>query len=329
MQQSEKQDLIRRYLKNECTVAQRRQVREWMKSGEAKALFEEVLQTGWADQVPATDPHQLQQWKAKFHERIKDSESPRQRIQVLKYLKYAAILALFILGIAYTWVQHQKADLKMLALMKETSNPNGKLLKITLGDSTTITLNAASKLKYPARFSGKTREVYLEGEAFFEVAHDTAHPFIVHTSKVKVCVLGTSFNISSYREDKSTSVTVATGKVGVLTNNNKAGKTFMLLPGDQLIYHHVNEQIRQSKVDLNEISAWQSGMLICHDQTLLEVSHRIERWYDVKISFRRKEAGLLRLNLKQKNDRLENVMKTLKFAAGIHYEINGKQITIW
>jgi len=328
MQQPVDQDLIKRYLKGECTMAERQRVRELMKSGEAQQWFEEVLHTGWSNEQEEADPVQLQKWQMKFQDRINTEERPRRSAKILVYVKYAAILTAFVIGISFLWIRYGKPESNPVIAMQETINPKGKLVKVILVDHTVITLNADSKIKYPAKFDGKTREVFLEGEAFFEVAHDQAHPFIVHTPKVKVCVLGTSFNVSAYREDKVSSVTVATGKVGVLANQGPKDAV-VLFPGDQLNYNNRNASAEKVQVDQNDISAWQTGMLIAHNQTLLDISKRIERWYGVHIIFKRKDVEQLRLNFKQRNDRLENVMRTLKFAGGIQYQIKGDQVIIW
>lgn len=328
MQQPIDQDLIKRYLKGECTMAERQQVRELMKSGEAQQWFEEVLHTGWSHEQEEADPLQLQTWQSKFQDRINTEERPRRSAKIMTYMKYAAIFSAFVIGIGFLWIRYEKLGSSPAIAMQETINPKGKLVKVILGDHTVITLNANSKIAYPAKFNGKTREVFLEGEAFFEVAHDQAHPFIVHTSKVKVCVLGTSFNVSAYQEDKVASVAVATGKVGVLANHGPKD-AFVLLPGDQLNYNSRNASAEKFQVDQNDISAWQTGMLIAHNQTLFEISKRIERWYGVQIIFKRKDVEQLRINFKQRNDRLENVMRTLKFAGGIQYQIKGDQVTIW
>ncbi len=103
----------------------------------------------------------------------------------------------------------------------------------------------------------------------------------------------------------------------------------MLLPGDKLAYNIASESPVLSKISPEEIDAWQSGMLVYHNETLENISRQLERWYNVKVVFRRNATRQLRFNLKQKNDRLENVMQTLKFAGGIKYSISGDRVTVW
>ncbi|HEY0177526.1 MAG TPA: FecR domain-containing protein [Pedobacter sp.] len=323
-------EIIKRYLRGECTPEERAEIKKLMLTGEAEALFDEVLNEGWSDEEEeeeTDDARQLAEWREKFNQKVNQQEDTVKPRRNLSWINVAAVFAVFILSAGtYAWMYSKNKQIAALAVLRETVNPNGKLLKIKLGDSSTITLNAGSKLKYPGGFNGKTREVYLEGEAFFDVAHDPAHPFIVHTSKIIVSVLGTSFDIKSYKEDKKISVAVATGKVGVLA---KGGKTYFLLPGEKLAYYAFSEIVQQTKADPAEVGMWQNGMLIYHDETLENISRQLERWYDVKVIFKRSEAAKMRFSLKQKNDRLENVMQTLKFAGGIRYVISGKTVTIW
>lgn len=329
MQQPVSKDLIKRYLKGNCTPRERALIRELMRTGEAKALFDEVLDEHPIDDRAKADRKQLDVWTKKFHERINASGRDNVRpINHRAWLKYAAVLAFLMLTIgSYVFLHNNNAASTVIA-MQQTVNPNGKLVRIKLSDSTTVMLNAASKLKYPDHFNGKTREVYLEGEAFFDVAHDAGHPFIVHTSQLKVNVLGTSFNVKDYHAENEITVTVASGKVGVMTSKH-GSKTFMLLPGQQLHYNTTDQLINQSRVDVNDIASWQSGMLIYHNETLENISRQMERWYDVKFEFKNEAVRHMRFNLKQKNDRLENVMQTLKFAGGFRYTISGKTVSIW
>lgn len=321
------QELIRRYLKDKCTPQEREQVKALMQSGEAKPLFDQVLAEHWNKEEDLASADQLALWKDKFSKRMTgQQETIRRPLRNYSWLKYAAILAIILSVATYALFKYAPNSHEVVA-MQETVNPNGKMIRITLSDSSVVTLNAASRLKYPASFNGKTREVYLEGEAFFDVAHDKAHPFVVHTQKIKVSVLGTSFNVKSYLQDKSIAVAVASGKVGVLANQ-KGSRTFMLLPGDKLAYNHIGKDAVQSKVDRNEIGTWQSGMFVFHNETLENITRQLERRYDVKFIFKDESLRQKRFNFKQKNDRLENVMQTLVFAGGIKYKVSGNTVTI-
>ncbi len=265
---------------------------------------------------------QLQQ---NFHERFSNPTLAKKTVRFSRWLPAAAAAVLLLV----TGTLYFVPDLfKKEVVFSEAFTKAGALKIITLSDGTKITMNNASRIRFPLSFRGAKREVYLDGEAFFDVVHQKEHPFIVHTAKLKINVLGTSFNVQSYKGDKELRVSVATGKVGVLLNK-KGSSAYMLLPGDHLAFNTISEQISQSRINPEEIKAWESGMFIYHNETLENISRQIERRYQVKITFKRDSLGQKRFNFKQKNDRLENIMQTLKFAGGIHYSISGNQVSIW
>jgi transmembrane sensor len=200
----------------------------------------------------------------------------------------------------------------------------GERKLITLGDGTSIQLNNESSLKYPESFSAKTRDVYLSGEAFFQVKHNPAKPFRVHIEKLNVQVLGTSFDVKGYRGDKSISVTVATGKVGVSKVEGKAA--FMLLPGDRLSYNKRDDKITKKKINPQDDIAWQQGELMFRDESLDAVCRSLERWYGIDMRIQSKSLRAKKVSLKIKGDDLASVMKMLSIAGGFQYQVKGKTV---
>ncbi|MCT4587371.1 MAG: FecR domain-containing protein [Carboxylicivirga sp.] len=173
--------------------------------------------------------------------------------------------------------------------------PRGGEFKTTLIDGTQIWLNAQSEIRYPVVFTGNTREVYLKGEAFFEVAHDADKPFIVHTSSLTTKVLGTSFNISAYDEDSSARITLEQGSVKV----NGNGQELILEPGWQASLNVRNQLISQ-KVKVSHFSSWRDGKLSFHRMPLEQITSNLQRWYDVEFEFE------------------DEKLKDLQFSGGVH-----------
>lgn len=211
---------------------------------------------------------------------------------------------------------------------RQTTTETGEMKIITLTDGTKITLNNESRLKYPITFNGTTREVFLTGEAFFDVAHNPKKPFKVYTDKVNVQVLGTSFNVKAYREDEELSVSVATGKVGVIPTAAKT-KAYILLPGDRLAYNHSTESFSQSRVSVVNISAWQKGKFIFKNETLENITRQLERCYKVKFSFNNKSLLAKQISLKVKNQSVNTVMKALSISGEFRYKIEDNKVTVW
>jgi ferric-dicitrate binding protein FerR (iron transport regulator) len=155
--------------------------------------------------------------------------------------------------------------------------PKGLQFRLQLADSTMVWLNAATRLCYPAVFSGATREVYVEGEAFFHVKANPAQPFIVHAGNNSLKVLGTSFNVNTF--DEMITTTLATGRLQVTAGEAQT----ILTPGEQTICRE--GQLDQQAVDLRLFTAWKDGDLFFEDATLLDITRYLARNYDYHFEF--------------------------------------------
>lgn len=163
--------------------------------------------------------------------------------------------------------------------------PYGKRTQITLSDNSSVWLNSGSKLVYPARFASDKREVYLEGEAIFEVSHNKQHPFHVLTHDVEVRVLGTVFDLSAYNDDKTTSTVLESGSVEMRENSGSLFGTskVTMVPGTLAVYSQGGGEITQSKVDVKQYTSWREGYIACEKQSLGHILKKISRYYNVSI----------------------------------------------
>lgn len=177
---------------------------------------------------------------------------------------------------------------KLLAL----TTPRGKDYQVTLADGTKVWMNAESKLEFPETFTGNTREVILHGEAYFEVAKDAAHPFIVKTDYFQTKVLGTTFNVKAY-SNKDANIVLIEGHVKVL---GRGKKEIILKPGQQAVLNaqHTNLSIRE--VDTYPYTQWREGFFYFEKQTLFEIMQELGRWYNVNIAFDNPEKMDIRLH---------------------------------
>ncbi|GAA4910209.1 FecR family protein [Mucilaginibacter defluvii] len=232
-----------------------------------------------------------------------------------------------IAGMVYFGSQKQDAD-DVQPAYSQLSTQTGEIKTVTLTDGTKITLNSESRLKYPTELTGKTREVFLTGEAYFDVAHDPGKPFKVHTDKLDVQVLGTSFDVKAYGDDGELSVTVSSGKVGVLPLNLQT-KAYMLLPGDRLVYRRSKNNIDQLKTDVAGIGIWQKGRFNFREETLQNIARQLERYYKVRIIFKNPSLQQKQISLKVKNHSINTVIKALSIAGEFRYEIKNSEITVW
>lgn len=151
--------------------------------------------------------------------------------------------------------------------------------RLQLSDGTVVYLNSGSKLRYPVIFKGAERRVFLEGEAYFEVARDERHPFRVEVKDVEVEVLGTSFNINAYPEREEVRTTLVSGKVRVTSGKNGV----VLSPGEQAAC--ANGDIRVQEVEVREFISWKDGLFIFNRMSLKDIMIQLERWYNLKVIF--------------------------------------------
>lgn len=163
--------------------------------------------------------------------------------------------------------------------------PYGKRTQIILSDNSSVWLNSGSKLIYPARFATEKREVYLEGEAIFEVSHNKERPFHVITNDVEVKVLGTVFDVCAYKDDKTTSTILESGSVELKYNNNSiiSQSKVTMVPGMLAVYDPIEKTVKQTQVNTKLYTSWREGYFIFERQTLGEILKKISRYYNVSI----------------------------------------------
>ena len=183
---------------------------------------------------------------------------------------------------------NNKSGLSQDIVYNKLSVPKGGEYRIELEDGTKVWINSASRLRYPVVFSGDTREVYLDGEAYFEVRRDVDRPFIVHSGEQKVTVLGTSFGISCYASEANDYTTLVSGKVKVDLERGK--QSFVLEPGMQVAYNKESGVAMERKVDVAEFVAWKDGKYIFKQKRLEDILSTLSRWYDFEVFYRNEDV---------------------------------------
>lgn len=197
--------------------------------------------------------------------------------------------------------------------------PHGSSSKIVLSDSTVVWLNAGSNLIYPSNFTGKTREVVLFGEAFFDVKNDKNRPFLVQTSALEIKVLGTKFNISAYPEDNIIQTVLKEGKVSIREiGTDKIEKEIILVPNQLASFDKKTKLTEIKNVNTDFYTSWTDGLLSFENRDLNRVIKSLERYYDINIQFENAMLGMVKisgkLDLKQNRNEvfeyLEKVSST-------------------
>jgi transmembrane sensor len=269
----------------------------------------------------------------------KDQGLPRQVISFQKrslLLKIAAtvlILCLAAMGIHF-FKDRRDENISMLEanafeVLEQRVNPPGQKSVLFLADGTKVRLNAASKISYLKAFDQRdTREVYLEGEAFFEVAHRDHKPFIVHTSSIRIKVLGTSFNVKSYAEEETVETTLVQGKVRIEQSDSSGNHIgdIELKPNQRAVFNKQSRVIRVREVSAASGEALRRDEMVLDGETLDNVIVQLERWFSVKIHAEGRGALTCRLTATLKDESLEEVLKLIEVTHAVSYRIEGKDV---
>jgi transmembrane sensor len=209
--------------------------------------------------------------------------------------------------------------------------PNGKRFELQLSDGTIVHLNSGTTLKYPVKFiAGENRQVFLDGEAFFDVAKDKKHPFVVNADKLNVRVLGTHFNVSSYPEDDLTDVVLVEGSVGLYTANEQfnAGKNTILKPGFKGSFNKNNSSINTKEVNTDMYTSWMNGGLMFRDKNFANICKKLERRYDVTIIIKNNKLANEKFNASFGDKPIEKVLTYFEDVYGFEYTAKNNVITI-
>jgi len=287
--------------------------------------------------------------KAEAESAGRNDEQVNHRSNRGKWLIAASVLALAIA----TWTVLKPRT--GVAKEKEASivAQNGSRIRSLLPDGTVVWLNAGSHLTY-ADFSGPTREVQLEGEAYFDVVKQTDRPFIVHTSAIDIKVLGTAFNVKAYPEDKNVETTLIRGEVLVLRKNEPESSAVKLKPNEKLLVSKEAaipstnlSQPRREKALNNPAAgltitlidstrkdserfetAWLYSRLEFRGENFETLARKLERWYNVKIIFMTEKVRQLNFNGSFEKETVDQAFKALKAAVPFEYNIKGNEIFV-
>lgn len=208
--------------------------------------------------------------------------------------------------------------------------PRGGQYQVILPDGSHVWLNAASSLRYPAKFTGKTREVELSGEAYFEVAHNARQPFTVGSTaadrktRQRIVVLGTHFNVNAYDDEPVIKSTLLQGAIAVSGTGN--GK-IILKPGQQSAMNARGTVL--SNVDVDDVVAWKNGYFLFNDENLASVMRKISRWYNVEVEFKNAELQAeLFSGTVSRYKNISQVLHVIELTQAARFSISGNRVII-
>lgn len=204
--------------------------------------------------------------------------------------------------------------------------PRGGEYQLKLADGSRVWLNSATKLSYPVAFPKDARVVYLTGEAYFEVAHDTTRPFIVVSDDIRVKVYGTEFNINTQREG-TIQTTLVNGKVGITVSST--GVETMLKPSQMAEFSVADGTMRVEDVDTYPYTAWKDGEFVFQDETIEEILERLSLWYDVEVFYANNDVKSQRFTgIIARFSDISDVLYLIGETATVNFSIQNRTIVV-
>lgn len=323
-----KEELLIRYLTHCCTPTEIREIDEWIAADQANAdwLFEMERIWGLKDELRFSDKKEIEDAYTRFISGLQDTRSMkkiRRPVFSLSWAKYAAAIVLIgLLGTNLYFLLDKDTDLTNIVEV-----PKGQRVALTLSDGTKVWLNSNSKFIYPAQFSLKERDVRLEGEGFFEVAHNANSPFTVHANLLRIKVLGTKFNVKAYKKETSF-VTLAEGKVEVITDDDEQKIT--MKPNQQVSYSKEYGLAVDKDINTDVVKSWILGEAAYQNKRLDEITNDLERKFDVHIDILDRELSSEIFTCRFKgNATIDQILTLLKETRKLDYKIRGAQIEIY
>ena len=310
---------IGKYLTGKETKEELGQLKAWInESDDHQKLFDSLKKEGnIANSIEEFETfNQERAWK-RYTERV-------HALSLQKMLSRWRIAAVFffLVGCAGILAYLNQASVSPFPMDTYTtvSTQNGESSKVFLPDGTEVWINSGTNLSYNTNFAKDKREVKLTGQAYFQVARNEQMPLTVTCNELEVKVLGTSFDISAYPEDKNIVVVLESGSIQLQKAHNHS-LIQKLEPGEKAEFDTENRQLIVSKVDYYHYTAWKDGLLIFKDEPMRKVLEKLERWYDIEIEVKNEKVNQLIFNATIINESVEEIFDLMKFSCAINYRI--------
>lgn len=319
---------IEKFFNGRATEEEKHRVMIFFKEKELNTENSAMLKTWWDSFVEENTEDPSNKILRGIHEQVNFQVSHR-KTNHFKWLGVAAaILVIFCVSYLFYHITDREQDTPITEMItKET--PDGVKLNFKLPDGSLVYLNSGSKITYHPDFDSGVRKVQLEGEAFFEVAENPDQPFVVDCNNLITTVLGTSFNITS-QKDNMVVVSVTSGKVKVDHRDNNE-RLIYLSPGEEVLWDNYKKQGHIQHFDPYKTVAWKEGIIIFDECGLTEIIDKLNKWYGVDVEVR--GANINQINWQYSgefdNESLENVLSGIAFVKDFKYKISGKKVQLY
>ncbi|HJZ38757.1 MAG TPA: FecR domain-containing protein [Bacteroidales bacterium] len=313
----------------------------WINTEELSTLSNETINSDWNALLGKIDTGKQ-----------KSADNKTARLNTYRWLRVAGILLLLVsipLGYFIGKKNSRPVVQNSQVAYNEIIVPPGERSELALSDGSRIWINAGSRLRFPDRFNEDSRDVWLDGEGYFEISRDRVRPFYVHTSDLNVKVYGTKFNLKAYSQEDIIEATLVEGKVSLETKNllnNKIEEVF-LKPNHKAIYLKKETQLISAEI-IREISkplepkkiivtrtievepsiSWREGKLVFMDESFDNIAIKLERRFGVKLVIDNEELKKIRYTGVLKNISVEQALKAIQLTAPFRYDIRDNTIII-
>jgi ferric-dicitrate binding protein FerR (iron transport regulator) len=321
-----------KYLQGNCSETEFEQLYLWIRKDSLNDSERRIIKDVWDEFEPEAGPVEKIKYNRvldKIHHQINidrnsahfvNQKAPTKNRLLLTLTRAAAILLLPVLSLLfYTNLSHRDRYADNLNTL-EVEAPAGSRMHIELGDGTKVWLNQGSKLKYPPRFEGENRKVYLTGEAYFEVAHNASVPFIVGTERLEVRATGTAFNVSAYPGDDNIATTLVEGKV-ILYERETNSEIKALLPGECLKFIPQKNIYILESMNTGKYIAWKDGRLVFKNERVEDVAKKLARWYNVEVEIANEKVNDFTFTATFMDETLPQVLELMTLATPVNYQL--------
>lgn len=319
--------MIIRLFSGEASREEKKNIENWLNQEPENRKLLNDLREIWltAGIEQNADHYEVERAVGQFRQKIRFTGQKAvlpQRIPRL--IRYAAVLLLLIaLPLSY---YYGKKSTPLSGSFTTISCAQGDKTAIVLPDSSQVILNSGSRLTFNNNFQNGPRQVFLDGEAYFSVQKRTQNPFRVKTSDIEVEVLGTKFNLKAYSDEETITTTLVTGCLKVTQGDNST----LINPNQKLVYNKKSGNTDLSKInDLAPETEWKDGRLVFRNQSLEELEHKLERWFDVEIEFADEQVKSRRFTGTLERESILEVISYFGRSKYVAYQIKDNKITFY
>lgn len=351
-------NIIIKVLKDEASPLDKQKLIAWLAEDEANMQVFKQSESVWnAFEIlkmgkEYNSERAFDLFREKVSNRLKSSRRNGLYKKIDVLIRIAAVFVILI-GIGYLFILPKEKSILSDQSLVEIISPRGSKTQVLLPDGTKIWINSGSKIQYSNNFNQSTREVFLEGEGYFEVKKNPEKPFIVATSDIRIKALGTTFNIKAYPEDKTIETTLIEGNLDVVSGTSgKSTKLASLKPNQKVTYYKEKETIHEQqksegkiesgkdrasalasdkvvsneKVNPSQITSWKNDAIYFENEKFMDLAIKLERRFGVSLHFVDEDLKQVCFTGKFPDIIIEQVFQALQFASPFYYEFKDKDI---